>query len=145
MCGYEGKLRSARVEKTLLKVCEKCSKHGVIVNEYKAPTVRSDSINSDEEEEIEELVSGYYKVIKQKREFLGLSHNDLAMKISEKESVIQHVENKSFNPSFKTIRKLERFLKTKLIKKETVEYKQTQNQESTKLTLGDFIKIKKKK
>ncbi len=60
------------------------------------------------------LIEGYGKKIMQARQKKGLTLKELAMKIYEKESVIQRIEAEKFNPSDKTIKKLEKELETKL-------------------------------
>ncbi|MBU2476536.1 TIGR00270 family protein [Candidatus Micrarchaeota archaeon] len=60
------------------------------------------------------LIEGFGKKIMQARQKKGLTLKELAMKIYEKESVIQRIESEKFNPSDKTIRKLEKELEIKL-------------------------------
>jgi len=60
------------------------------------------------------LIEGFGKKIMQARQKKGLTLKELAMKIYEKESVIQRIEAEKFTPSDKTIRKLEKELEVKL-------------------------------
>jgi putative transcription factor len=60
------------------------------------------------------LRDDYSKVIKSTREKLGITQDELGMKINEKPSVISHLENGSMKPSDALARKLEHFLKIQL-------------------------------
>ncbi len=53
-------------------------------------------------------------MIKTARESLGLSQEELGMKINEKPSVISHLETGSMKPEDSLARKLEHFLKIQL-------------------------------
>jgi putative transcription factor len=66
------------------------------------------------EEQQVELTQDYSKIIKGARELLGLSQEELGMKINEKPSVISHMETGSMKPSDALARKLEHFLKVQL-------------------------------
>jgi putative transcription factor len=68
---------------------------------------------SFEDQEVE-LTSDYPKIIKGARELLGLSQEELGMKINEKTSVISHLETGSMKPDDALARKLEHFLKIQL-------------------------------
>lgn len=61
-----------------------------------------------------ELRSDFGKVIKDARESLGLSQEDVGRKINEKPSVISHLEVGTMKPSDVLARKLEHFLKVEL-------------------------------
>jgi len=98
-----------------------------------------------EQEVIFIVDENYPQIIKERREKLGLKQEELARKISEKESVINKLESGSMIPNLKLAKKLERFLKVKLISEELAEVKPSP-QQSPKLketyTMGDFITIK---
>ncbi len=61
-----------------------------------------------------ELTGDYSKIIKGARELMGLSQEELGMKINEKPSVISHLETGSMKPDDALARKLEHFLKVQL-------------------------------
>lgn len=141
LCGKEGNLVIALVEGIQMKVCPNCSKYGKILDEVK-PIAKKEKKKINEEEYVEGIVEDYAKLIKNKREELGLKQEELAKKINERESVIHKIENGSLEPSVKLAKKLERFLKIKLIKEYSVKYKKIGN-ESKLLTIGDLIGNKK--
>jgi putative transcription factor len=66
------------------------------------------------DEESVELTGDYPKIIKSARELLGLSQEELGMKINEKPSVISHLETGSMKPDDALARKLEHYLRVQL-------------------------------
>jgi len=94
-----------------------------------------------------EIIEDYSEIIRQEREKLGLSHEDLGKKINEKESLLRKIETGKVSPSDLLVSKLEHFLKIKLLvpvadEKTTQKASITANNE---LTLGDIIQFGKKK
>ena len=90
----------------------------------------------------QEIIEDYDSKIRVAREKLGLSVEDLGLKISEKASVLRHIENAKMPPNNQLASKLERTLKIKLlvpISKEETEIPKAANRE---LTLGDLIDFK---
>jgi len=152
------------IEGAKLMVCAECSKHGkatweepakpavtaprqpqfttaapmqnAIPIKKKAITARVDTS--------QELVEDYGEVIRQARECLGLSHEDLGKKISEKESVLRKVETGKMAPNEQLISRLEHTLKIKLLAPVAEEKVPLPKTPSRELTLGDAIKLEKK-
>jgi putative transcription factor len=94
----------------------------------------------------QEIIQDYSEAIRQAREKMGLSTEDLGMKINEKESVLRKIETRKIAPNDLLVSKLERFLKIKLLVP-VAEEKVSQNLPKTanrELTLGDLIKADKK-
>lgn len=153
MCGSEEAVLKADVEGTELNLCKKCSKFGSVISEIKRPVEEKAKkkelrerilIEKKPEPEIVQIiVPEYAKLIREKREKLGLGQKDFAMKINEKESLIHNIETGRFEPSIKLAKKIEKFLKINLIE----EYKEgkegLQKIKSNEFTIGDFIKVKK--
>lgn len=150
MCGAKTKLFKTKIEGTEMNVCRSCSRYGEILAEVREPKpVKKSSVSTSQSIErgqiIQGIVKDYPSKIKTAREKLNLTHKEFARKINEKESVIHKLETGAFEPNFPLARKLEKFLKIKLV--ERFEEENTQIQQKTKsdtFTLGDFIKIKKK-
>ncbi len=92
-------------------------------------------ISSDEKV----LVSNYGAVVRKAREKRGLDHATLALKISEKKSIITSVESGNMKPNEKLIKRLENFLNIKLM--EEVEESSSSYKSGSKknLTMGDLI------
>ncbi len=60
------------------------------------------------------LRGDYSRLIKDSRESLGITQEELGRKINEKPSVIGHLENGSMKPDDVLAKKLEHFLKIQL-------------------------------
>jgi putative transcription factor len=150
MCGSEEKLYKANIEGSILNVCKKCSKFGKILSVVKEPEKVKPKkpiiIESEPKPEIIEMViEDFAEKIRNKREKLGLKQEDFAKMISEKESVIHKLETGEFQPSLELTKKLEKALKIKLIEEYEEKHKKTPIISSGPTTIGDLIKIKKRK
>ena len=92
---------------------------------------------------VDGIVSDYSVKIRESREKLELTQKELGEKIAEKESIIHKIETGLMEPSLKLAKKLENFLKIKLIeiygedKIKKIDFK------SDKLTIGDLLDMKK--
>jgi putative transcription factor len=148
------------IEGARLTVCIECSKHGKIIREEevelgqrvpkKTPVSFSTKMQRKKTvrakvEITQEVVEGYHVKIRQAREKLGLSHEELGKKINEKASVLSKLETGKMTPNNLLVTKLEHALKIKLlvpIKKEKFsELPKSPNRETT---LGDLIQLNKK-
>ena len=152
MCGSEpNKLFRAVIEGVELKVCGNCSRYGKFLGPLKADSPTEPKVKASlrplppKPEVMDVIVENYSKLIKDKRERLGLKQKELALKIAEKESIIHKIESGQFMPSLALARKLERFLNIRLIEqhKEVVGFEQQKKRPGT-FTIGDFIKVKKR-
>ena len=149
MCGKDGAIAIALIEGVELSVCERCSRHGKVVRHIRMETPKPKNIlmqhrpSPKEEEAMEFVVEDYAQRIRQKREQLKLTQQDFARMLSEKESMVHHLENGTSRPSIDLSRKLERILHITLIEKEKDVPTEKTRGKSDALTLGDFIKIKK--
>jgi putative transcription factor len=95
----------------------------------------------------QEIVQDYSIKIRQAREKLGLTHEDLGKKINEKSSVIGKLETGKMTPNNILATKLEHALKIKLlapITEEKVATMQTPRAADREMTLGDLIQINSK-
>ena len=89
-----------------------------------------------------ELIDDYGIAIKKARQKKGLSVEDFAKKISEKESVVKKLEKEELNPPEKLVQKLERALGIKLMERATQQTGSVLTRPMGARTLGDVIKIK---
>ena len=155
MCGSESRLYKSEIEGTLLNVCHNCAKFGKVVanvhdkkflekREKKWEKERQSRPLLSKEEITQSVVEDYAKIIKEKRESMDLKQEDFAKKINEKESIIHKIETSHFEPSIKLARKIEKFLRVKLVEQQVSESVETEKTPSEAFTLGDFIKIKGK-
>lgn len=151
------------IEGAKLTVCTECSKHGkssweepfkpkVIPQNHPLPgqVVSAGPIQIKKRVMVakvdtsREIVQDYADTIREARENLGLSHEDLGKRINEKESVLRKIETGKISPNDQLISKLEHTLKIKLlvpVAEEKVSVPKVANRE---FTLGDAIKIGKK-
>ena len=159
MCGQEvPKLKKITIEGSILSVCSNCTRFGRDYTQKKGPEEVTYTSTIDErlqqrekrlrtrdvfEESRDELVLDYPIRIRKARLSKDLSQEDLAKKINEKKSVVAKLENGDMIPDNKLIKKLEYALD--ILLKEKISRVETPKQTSTgeKMTLGDFIKIKK--
>ena len=92
----------------------------------------------------QEIVEDYAEVIRQAREKLALSHEDLGKKINEKESLLRKIETGKVAPNDQLVSKLEHALKIKLLVAVTEEKVPIPKASSREFTLGDVVKVSKK-
>ncbi len=90
-----------------------------------------------------EIIEDYNVVIKERRQKLGLSQQELARQIGERLSVLQAIETKRIVPENKTIKKLERVLGISL-RIEIPDIPIKLDKKDEELTLGDVVKIKRR-
>jgi len=161
VCGHKihGSPIRAEIEGAKLTVCIECSKHGKIIREEEIelgqktskklltpiPFTQKKRTAQAKVEITQEVVEGYDSKIRQAREKLGLSHEELGKKINEKASVLSKLETGKMTPNNVLVTKLEHALKIKLlvpiIEEKISEIPKSPNRE---LTLGDLIQLNKK-
>ena len=151
MCGAESaSLEPRKVSGSVLRVCTSCAGMGKQTSyresvghrafvaqtlEKREQKTRYKDISSDERV----LVSNYGEVVRKARERKGLDHGSLAMKISEKKSIITSVESGNMKPNEKLTKKLENFLNINLM--EDVQETSSSYKSGLKknFTMGDLI------
>lgn len=144
ICGEREARFTVIIEGATMNACAICAEGAKII--YKKPEkIEEKGVRVIETGRVEEdIVEGYGESIKKARERLGLSRQELARKISESESYLEHIEKEEMRPTLKTAKKLERALGIKLIEKTTeVIVEKTEKKEKEELTLGDFVEEKK--
>lgn len=112
LCGSEinGPPFTIVAENVVMSVCRSCSKHGKPHGtvkktkpkeefSFRFPTVRND----------------YSRIIKEAREKMGLSHDELGSKIEEGGSVVKLLEQGKFKPDPTMAKKIESSLGIKLL------------------------------
>lgn len=113
------------VERSVLLVCQDCSKFGTRVDRATAkklesaapkPGPRKVIIKKPKKEKFEEfvLVKNYGELIRRGRESAGLSREELAKRLGEKESVLRRIESGEMYPTADLTNRLERLLKINL-------------------------------
>ncbi len=143
MCGKEKELVNAVVEGSMLKVCSDCGKHGNVISISRPKTVIRTF--ESKEEDVEVIVEDYFYLVKTAREKKGLTQEELAKDIGEKESLIHQVESQKMKPTFKLAKKLNVYLGINLIEKVprmNVNESKEINFKDKDLTIGDLLKRK---
>lgn len=132
------------IEGSRVTVCESCSKYGMNVEKVQPVEQKVEARRFSQPEVIEGVINGFGDVIKRKREQLGLSHKEFAQKIAEKESTLHKLEIGTLVPTLDRARKLEKMLGLILVEEQQDE-QVVQRETKTDITLGDMVKIKKRK
>ena len=153
MCGKEKlHLYKAIVEGSLISVCEGCKEFGEVISVEK-PKInkpvkekKESKPNFVDEEKQEIIVDNSSEIIKEAREKKEITQENLAKSIAEKESVIQKVESNQMALSLNLAKKLEQFLRIKLIEQFNPDKKPIKgfNIKDEALTIGDMIRLRKK-
>ncbi len=159
LCGKtEKNLNTVLIEGVELNVCQACSKFGKIITKVHRPSAKEQhkqyiklheknearKRNSAQHgvEKIQLLVEDYADVIKKRRESMGLTQKDFAIRINEKESTIHHFETGKADPPLELARKLEKFLGVRLVEEHEERHEAIKKQKELGFTLGDFIKVR---
>lgn len=156
VCGREihGQPYYRIIEGGKLTVCGQCSKFSNQEWDPKAPKARkrptrrrsaqpSRRRRSDiETAESLELVDDYGMIIKRARQTKGMTVEDFAKKISEKESVVKKLEKEDMNPPLNLVRKIQRELSINILEEAERGTGSVLTRPMGPRTLGDLIKIK---
>lgn len=163
VCGRRiiGPPYKAMIEGAKMLVCNECSKLGSVYWEAKTeprlkkvskrlpqPVIAPRRQPSITVEEAVELVDDFGVKVRQAREKLGMSHEDLGKKISEKVSVLRKIESRKMTPNNLLIEKLQHALKIKLlapVSEPKVPSKVLASSRPSAPTLGDIALVRKEK
>ncbi len=141
LCGKDTNLVSAMIEGGMLSVCQKCAKFGQVVAVPLQAQRRMKSPAAEEAEQ-EIIASDYARLVKDAREGRGLTQEQLAKAVSEKESFIHKIESGKMEPPLKTAAKMEQFLGIKLIEKYIASSYKQEKSFAEGFTIGDLLKKK---
>ncbi len=144
ICGKkEGEMMDAIVEGAMLKVCSSCGKSGKVIPILKQPVVKEEKM-METKEDVEVIVNDYSELVKKAREKKGLTQEELAKDIGEKESTVHHLESGNMKPNFKLANKLKVYLGVELVEKvERIDVKKSTKDIDFKdenITIGDLLK-----
>jgi putative transcription factor len=156
VCGCEiyGQLYYRVIEGGKMTVCSRCAQFGSKDWDPKEKHVTQTSRrparsaapqrprNDIEAAETMELVDNYGELIRKARQRKGLTVEDFAKKLNEKESVVKKLEQEGLNPSMSLIRKVESELGIKLLEVAPTTTGAILTKPLGPRTLGDMIKIK---
>lgn len=128
LCGKDirGKSHRVIIEGTELNVCDECARYGHEVKQIPKVTAKISGITfrtrSRRRPDIfdqmgDELLPDYGGVIRRARESHSMSHEELALKIREKASLLKKIERGDLRPEDDVRKKLERVLGITLTEK----------------------------
>jgi putative transcription factor len=151
VCGAEirGEPYYRIIERGRMTVCGRCAKFGSTDWDPSRPQLRRTSArpaprrprNEMEAAEVMELVNDYGIMIKKARQKKGLSVEDFARMISEKESVVKNLERGEFTPDSKLVRKIKNTLHIDVLEApETGTRTRVTSRPASGRTLGDLLK-----
>ena len=147
MCGKESRLVTAEIEGGELKVCSNCAEYGTVKKREFTSRPRY-SGNSSKRNEMPQfrIVGNFSSLIRSAREKKGMSQEDFAKSLNERESIVAKWEQGVLRPRLGTARRLEKILGVKLVEKEEMNSAKVEMKKgkSDEFTLGDFIKVRKR-
>ncbi|MDD5502048.1 MAG: multiprotein bridging factor aMBF1 [Candidatus Thermoplasmatota archaeon] len=155
VCGKNTSTRRVVIDGVEMSVCVSCAKFGkesapgqvagasarAMIQQIMAKPTRSQDIYS---KITDELVSDYGQRVREARIAKHLEIKDVGKAINEKHTVLLKIEEGSMRPNDELVKKLERLLEIKLKTTETPIAPQRTFGAASGMTLGDFIKVKKK-
>jgi putative transcription factor len=153
MCGKAGQLVKADVEGVELHVCGGCSKYGKVRSQYQSRNVAGSNQSGSfrkyaapVKEVAEFAIRGDFAfLLRREREKRKLTQEEFAKLLQEKESIVTSWEHGTIKPLVDSARRLEKVLGIPLVIKEDIEdVKMEKSGKKEELTLGDFIKVRKR-
>jgi putative transcription factor len=155
ICGAEipGTPNRIVIDRSTLDVCKSCARFGKAEDKWTpvprkvVPVERAFTVkrpqSRDQFKDMVEIVPEYGRVIREARERLGLTPDELASTIKEKAALIKKIERQELVPEDRVRKKLEKELNIKLTDQATEE-KVKYHGGAKGLTLGDIADIKRK-
>jgi len=143
VCGRQDAKLKAIIEQTEFTVCDNCARFGKVVSgSQQRRVIPKKPVFQREKpaEPVERIIPNYGEIIKLAREKLSLSQEDFAKRINEKISLVHKVETNSYEPPIDIAKKIERFLRVKLVYVVEDSNEKADNVKSGELTIGDVIK-----
>lgn len=157
LCGGDAPfLKDTVIEGTRLMVCPSCSRMGTahreepkevpssIMEERLQRRVQRSGHRDIYRDQDEALAEDYPERIFRARERMGLTREEMGLRINEKSNIIGKLENGTLRPDDTLRKKLEKFLNISLREK-VQEGIMTGRGRSKGLTLGDLIRIQQEK
>jgi putative transcription factor len=135
VCGSDA-TRKAKIEGTIVDVCDKCVRFGDEVREVEFRKPKKVTV-IEETEQV--LAKDFSKSIRKAREDKKLTQEDFAKKLNEKVSIIKRIEE-GWQPSDRLVKKIEKFFNIKL-KEDAVQLAKEKRTTKKKLTIGDVVEI----
>lgn len=144
MCGKSTELVLADIERVELKVCETCARFGTIRRRVDARSFTPRPAKPEGPQF--KVVDNYASLLHLAREKKQITQEEFAKLLQEKESVFAHWEAGSVKPSIEAAQRVGRVLGINLMEQEDMLLATIEPGKKTEeLTLGDFVKVRKRK
>jgi len=155
ICGAEiaGAPQRIVIDRSTMEVCNSCARFGKPEDKWSpvpkkmVPMERAFTVNRpkprDHFKDLVELVPDFGRKIREAREGLGLSPEELGGRIKEKVTLLKKIEREEISPEDGIRKKLEKELKIKL-SDQASETRVKSGSSGRGLTLGDIASIKRK-
>jgi putative transcription factor len=155
ICGAEisGPPQRIVIDRSTLEVCKSCARFGKPEDKWSpvpkkmVPVERAFTVQRpkprDHFKDLVELVPDFGRKIREARESMGLSVEELGTRIKEKATLLKKIEREEISPEDEVRKKLERELKIKLTDQAS-EARMKSSAAARGLTLGDIASIKRK-
>lgn len=141
MCGRQESLVTAEVEGVEMQICQNCSHFGTVRRKADAVRVPQKKMHTDPAFRVN---SNYASLLRQARERKGLSQEDFARSLQERESVVAKWEQGKMQPSVEIARRLEKMLGVSLVVEDIEQsFEKEKPAAADGFTLGDFMKKRK--
>jgi len=117
ICGKAQAEFEAEIDGAKLLVCNACKKFSSQSRELSKKPFKTESQEKPFAPELDEglqIIQGFGQKIRQAREKNGMTLKELALKLFEKQSTLQRIENNNLLPTNEQIKKLEKALNIKL-------------------------------
>ena len=161
VCGRSiyGRARKVIIDGAKLFVCPACSQFTPSQWKYEPEKPKISMRQSSKPKRVRRLprrelmsndlviAESYGKKIRQAREKLGLTHEELSRKIGEKISLLRLLETEKMVPDITLVKKLENMFRIKLLEASTKiqDESEISSKKPTSLTLGDVVVLQKRK
>lgn len=166
VCGKGVAKYTALIEGAKFEVCERCGGHGKILEKpgakkdnYQSSSSGSATVQTKKTSSLktgkkdsnrsynvrEEIVENYAEVIRKEFNRSGKKYKDFANDLNESESYMRKIIQGKMTPTIATAKKLEKAFGINLIEEKDKENINIRSSSMDEITLGDMVKIKKKK
>jgi putative transcription factor len=166
VCGKVVAKYTAIIEGAKFEVCERCAGHGKILDKPGAkksniqPMSSANSVNQTKKTSSlrtgkkdsnrsynvsEEIVDNYAEIIRKEFNKSGKKYKEFANDLNESESYMKKIIQGKMTPTIGTAKKLEKAFGITLIEEKDKERLNIKGSSMNEITLGDMVKIKKKK
>ncbi len=136
---------TAVIEQVEMEVCPSCASHGQVKRKSFLPPAQQPRNFPPLELPEETIIRNFSLRLREERERRKLSQEDFSRLLKEKESSLAKWESGSVLPELSVAKKIEKILGLTLVEMEKKEALSQAQRKSDALTLGDMIKVRKRK